>query len=498
MGVRSSGILLHPGSLPCDYGIGDLGPSAYRFADLLETAGQRLWQVLPLNPTEAAHGHSPYFSPSAFAGNPLLISPEVLMTQGLLAGSDIGPLPTQTRRRVAFRDVVPLKRRLLHRACGQFEAKGDTAAFKRFCDENVGWLDDFTLFTVLSERHHPRPWYEWPQPLRDRETGALAAARLTFGEAIRYQKILQFLFFQQWQALKRHCNQRRIRLVGDMPIYVPLESADVWANPGIFKLKADGTPAAVSGVPPDYFSETGQLWGHPVYDWRAIRKTDYGWWIDRMGHHFDLYDITRIDHFRGLVAYWEVPADAKTAINGAWAEAPVTDLFDRLIRRFGPLPVIAEDLGTITADVREVIARYGFPGMRVLLFAFGDDFPHGSFLPHNHVPNCVVYTGTHDNNTVRGWFQAEADRTIRRNLFRYLGREVPLDALHWEMIRLAMISTAETVLVPLQDVLGLGAEARMNRPARGGNNWRWRFAWEDFDPETTARLREMTETYGRG
>jgi 4-alpha-glucanotransferase len=496
MSVRSSGILLHPSSLPTGYGIGDLGPSALRFADFLARTGQRLWQVLPLNPTEGAHGHSPYHSPSAFAGNLLLISPQALVQQGLLPESQKAPSPAWPEQRVAFGRVVRLKQRLMQQACERFGTDGDTADYERFC-LRAGWLDDFALYAVLRSRYHPRPWYEWPRPLRDRHAKALQAARKKFTDPIRFQKIQQYLFFRQWHALKQYCNRRQIRLIGDMPIYVPLDSADVWAHPRCFKLTRSGRPVAVSGVPPDYFSATGQLWGHPVYDWEVLQTQGYGWWIDRMQQHLKMYDLTRIDHFRGLVAYWEVPAGAKTAINGRWVPAPVEDFFDRLTKRFGPLPVIAEDLGIITADVREVIRRYKFPGMRVLLFAFGGDFPNGSFLPHRHEPNCVVYTGTHDNNTIRGWFQKEADRKTKTNLFRYLGQEVPVAELPWKLIRMAMMSTAETVIVPLQDVLGLGSEARMNRPASRRGNWLWRFGWDALNSETADRLRDISETYGR-
>lgn len=496
MSVRSSGILLHPSSLPSAHGIGDLGPAAFRFADILMKTGQRFWQMLPLNPTESVHGHSPYHSPSAFAGNLLLISPQVLVRQGLLPESQKASSPAWPEQRVAFSRVVRFRQRLLRQACDRFGTDGDSSAYERFC-RRAGWLDDFSLYAVLRSHYHPRPWFEWPRPLRDRQPKALQAARQKFRDRIRYQKILQYLFFHQWHELRQYCNHRQIRLIGDMPIYVPFDSADVWAHPQCFKLTSSGRPVAVSGVPPDYFSATGQLWGHPVYDWKVLQEEGYGWWIDRMQHHLLLYDLTRIDHFRGLVAYWEVPARAKTAVKGRWVPVPAQDFFDRLNKRFGRLPVIAEDLGTITADVREVIRSYGFPGMRVLLFAFGDDFPHGSFLPHRHEPNCVVYTGTHDNNTIRGWFEQEADRKTKRNLVRYLGRDVPVEELHWEFIRLAMMSTAETVIVPLQDVLGLGSEARMNRPARRRGNWRWRFTWDALDSETTDRLRDMTETYGR-
>jgi 4-alpha-glucanotransferase len=496
MSVRSSGILLHPTSLPSACGIGDLGPSAYRFADFLVMTGQRLWQMLPLNPTESVYGHSPYHSPSAFAGNPLLISPESLVRQGLLRQSESDTVRRWSEQKVAFSRVVRFKQRLLERVCERFGTEGDTADYERFCHK-ADWLDDFALYMALRSHYHSRIWPEWPRSLRERRPKALQAARQTFKDPIRNQKILQYLFFQQWFTLKRYCNRRQIRLIGDMPIYVPLDSADVWAHPQCFKLTRSGRPTAVSGVPPDYFSATGQLWGHPVYDWKRLQEKKYGWWVDRMQHHLKLYDLTRIDHFRGLVAYWEVPARAKTAVNGRWVPVPAEEFLDRLVKRFGRLPVIAEDLGTITADVREVINHYGFPGMRVLLFAFGGDFPNGSFLPHRHVPNCVVYTGTHDNNTIRGWFEKEADPKTKTNLFRYLGREVPVEELHWELIRMAMMSTAETVIVPLQDVLGLGSKARMNRPASRRGNWLWRFGWDMLGSETTDRLRDITETYGR-
>lgn len=496
MSVRSSGILLHLSSLPSGYGIGDLGPSAFRFADFLAKTGQRFWQLLPLNPTEGAHGHSPYHSPSAFAGNLLLISPQALVQQGMLQESETQSGKPWPEQRVAFGRVVRSRQRLLQQACERFGTDGDTVDYERFCRRS-DWLDDFALYAVLRSHYHPRPWFEWPRPLRDRQPKALQTARQKFRNQIRCQKILQYLFFQQWHDLKQYCNRRQIRLIGDMPIYVPLDSADVWTHPQCFKLTRSGRPTAVSGVPPDYFSATGQLWGHPVYDWEVLQTQGYGWWIDRMQQYLRMYDITRIDHFRGLVAAWEVPAGAKTAVKGHWVPAPVEDFLDRLTKRFGPLPVIAEDLGIITADVREVIRRYKFPGMRVLLFAFGGDFPNSSFLPHLHEPNCVVYTGTHDNNTIRGWFEKEADSKTKTNLFRYLGREVPVEELHWELIRMAMMSTAETVIVPLQDVLGLGSEARMNRPASRRGNWLWRFGWDTLGSETTDRLRDITETYGR-
>ena len=497
MSLRSSGILLHPTSLPSPFGIGDLGPSAFRFADFLAAAGQCLWQMLPINPTGGDHGHSPYTSTSAFAGNPLLISPEGLAAEGLLHASEIRPFRGGPEGRVAFDRASDAKRRLLGLAVERFGAAGDAEAYDRFCRHNA-WLDDFALFAALRGHYRGRSWRGWPPALRDRRPEALAEAARTFGAPVRFEKIVQYLFFRQWFALRRYCNDLQIRIIGDLPIYVPLDSADVWSHPHLFQLDAAGRPRVLSGVPPDYFSATGQLWGHPLYDWPALQRRDYGWWVDRMKHHLRLYDFTRIDHFRGLVAYWEVPAGAPDAVKGRWAEVPVYDFFDRLMRLLGPLPVIAEDLGIITADVREVIRHYGFPGMRVLQFAFGDDFPHGAFLPHRHVRNCVVYTGTHDNNTARGWLEEEAGPAERTNLFCYLGREVTARALPWELIRLALMSRADKAVFPLQDVLQLGSEARMNRPSQAGGNWLWRFAWDDLASGVGDRLGDMTACYGRG
>ncbi|MEJ2638018.1 MAG: 4-alpha-glucanotransferase [Desulfosarcinaceae bacterium] len=496
MSVRSSGILLHPSSLPSEFGIGDLGPSAFQFAEFLMETGQRRWQMLPLCPTEAQHGQSPYHSRSAFAGNTLLISPEVLVRQGFLKAGETKPYPDADSASIDFGRAAALKLGLLTKACERFETRVSSAAYQRFCRRSP-WLDDFALYQVLREGPLARPWYRWPPPLRDRDPKALRQARRRFARPIAFQKKLQYLFFQQWFALKRFCNRRQIHLIGDMPIYVPLDSVDVWVHPQYFKLDSEGRPLWVSGVPPDYFSATGQLWGHPVYDWQRLQAAHYDWWFERVRHAIAIFDLIRIDHFRGLVAFWEVPAGDETAEHGRWVPAPARDFLTRLIKRFGPLPVIAEDLGTITADVRELTRRFELPGMRVLQFAFGDDFPDSPFLPHRHPVNCVAYTGTHDNNTLQGWFAEEADPLMRRNLFRYIGREVAAGQLHWEMIRLALMSPAATAIVPLQDVMGLDARARMNRPASREGNWRWRLQWHRLDPETADRLREMTATYGR-
>jgi 4-alpha-glucanotransferase len=498
MTVRTSGILLHPTCLPGEFGIGDLGPAAYRFADFMLNTRQRIWQMLPLNPTLPEFGNSPYHSVSCFAGNPLLISPTRMIADGYLAESDLPSTPDFTRQRVDFAAVIRFKTALYEKAFRRFSSRPSSRgdAYDRFCRARE-WLDDYALFICLRDRFGRESWTEWPKELRNRHPKALAAARRDLKDRIDYCKFVQFVFFQQWRRLKDYCNRRRIRIFGDMPIYPPLDSADVWAYPALFKLNRNRKPFAVSGVPPDYFSDTGQLWGHPVYRWDVMRKNGYRWWLRRMGHQLELFDSIRIDHFRGLVAYWEVPARAQTAVRGKWVPAPAEDFFKQLLKRFGRLPVIAEDLGTITADVRETMRQFGFPGMRVLQFAFGDDFPHGSFLPHRHVRNCVVYTGTHDNNTTRGWFDTEVDSQVKRNLFGYLGKAVPAASVPREMIRLAMMSVAETAIIPMQDILGLGAEARMNRPAGKGANWRWRLAADTLTEEAIGYLRDATEIYGR-
>lgn len=495
MGIRTSGILLHPTCLPGAFGIGDLGPGAYRFADLLAETNQQYWQILPITFTDADHGHSPYHSLSAFAGDPLWISPRLLVKGGWLKPSALRDAPEFPKDRVDFSQVRAFKMPLLEKAFARFEAGKEKEAVIRFA-RKTPWLSDFALFRVLT-RHFGRPWSDWPITVRDRRSEALKTVRQRFDRLLWREAFFQYLFFQQWEALKRYCNRQGVQFIGDMPIYLPFHSAEVWANPYLYKLTEDRLPIRVSGVPPDYFSAAGQLWGHPVYDWEALSKTGFDWWIQRMAHNLRLFDRIRIDHFRGWVACWEVPGNAQTAVDGTWAPVPGDRLLDTLFRRFGCLPLIAEDLGTITADVRETMARFHLPGMRVLLFAFGEDFPHGAFLPHNHVHNCVVYTGTHDNNTVQGWFASEAGNQERSNLSRYLGHRPKAQEVHWEMIRLTMASVADTAIIPLQDLLGLDEHARMNCPAGAEGNWQWR-APESLLPEAVAgRLAEMTRTYGR-
>lgn len=494
---RGSGILLHLTSLPSPFGIGDMGPSAYRFADFLEETKQSFWQILPLNPTESIHYHSPYTSTSAFAGNPLLISPEFLFKDDLLCQSDLKSVPEFPMEKVDYQQALDYKAGLWSRAFGRFASKGKNDEYDRFCLEHSPWLDDFALFTALKAHFGGKAWSEWPQGLRDRDPEALQAARRELSDAVRMTKFLQFVFFKQWTPLKNYCNRKGIQIIGDIPIYVDYDSSDLWVHPEFFKLDDSKKPDVVAGVPPDYFSATGQLWGNPVYRWEEMKASGYSWWIQRIAHNLKLFDLVRIDHFRGLVAYWEVSAMEKTAVNGKWVEAPAMDFLNQLAKRFPHCPIIAEDLGIITPDVREVMNHFELTGMKVLLFAFGDDLSTNPYLPHNLPKNCVAYTGTHDNNTIKGWFEKEATPEDKRRLFRYLGREVPVKELPQELIRLLMMSVANTVIFPLQDILGLGGEARMNRPATGQGNWEYRLLPEGLTPAVAEKLRETTEIYGR-
>ena len=496
---RASSILLHITSIPSSFGVGDMGPQARRFLDFLSQTRQSYWQVLPLNPTDAACGNSPYSSPSAFAGNPLLISLEKMVTDGLLAETALGAVPDFPRERVDFLSVMRFKQALFRRSYERFlsDRTRHECAFDRFLTENAHWLEEYALFAALKEDFGGRSWSEWPHELRHRHPQALKDARNRLAERIGLEKFLQYVFFGQWQALKKECNRRGIQIIGDLPFYVNFDSAEVWAHPHFFKLTDDKRPALVAGVPPDYFSKTGQLWGNPVYNWDVLRERGYDWWLQRVEHNLRLFDLVRIDHFRGFAQYWEIRAGENTAVNGRWVDGPKEAFFDAMLRRFPYLPIIAEDLGHITPDVRELIQRYDLPGMRVLLFAFSWDLPTGLYAPHNHVKNCVVYTGTHDNNTVRGWFEHEATPEDKERLFRYVGRRVSVEEVHWEFIGLAMRSVANVVIFPMQDILGLGQEAQMNRPSTVDGNWGWRLFPEQLTEPLARRLRDMTEICGR-
>jgi 4-alpha-glucanotransferase len=498
MNKRGSGILLHLTSLPSAFGTGDLGPWAYRFADFLAESRQRYWQCLPLNPTDTKSGSSPYHSTSAFAFNPLLISPELLVQEGLLAREDLDPRPAFPAEKVDYEAVTTYKERLFSEAFDRFAKSVMQEDYRQFCEVNRSWLDDFALFTALKDHYGGKAWCDWPEEYRDRRWEALRPVSGLVSKSMEKVKFLQYIFFKQWLNLKAYCNRRGIHIFGDIPMYVIHDSTDVWVHPEIFNLDSvTRNPLTVAGVPPDYFSKTGQLWGNPVYRWDALKEQHYEWWIRRIAHNLTLFDLVRMDHFRGFVSYWEVPSDEKVAVNGRWVEAPARDFFTELTERFSRLPVIAEDLGTITPDVRKIMDHFGFPGMKVLLFAFGPDLPTNLYAPHNHREESVVYTGTHDNNTARGWFGEEASCEDKKRLSFYLGKEATEENVHWELIRLAMMSVSRMSVFPMQDILGLGEEARMNRPASNHGNWTWRLAPHHLTPSLSLKLSEMTEIYGR-
>ena len=492
---RASGILLHITSLPVPFGIGDFGPAAYRFADFLARSGQSYWQILPLNPPTM---DSPYSTLSAFAGNPLLISPELLYHDGLLTKKQPGPERSLPETYVDFAGVISYKTKLLNFAYEQFRDMPTDPHYEFFCERNKYWLDDYATFIAFGRHFGTGQWNNWPKPLRDRNKNAIDDITQRLCDDINREKFLQYLFFKQWSALKYYCNQRGIKIIGDIPIYLVFDSADVWSNPGIFKLTKAKSPFVVSGTPPDYFSKTGQLWRTPVYDWPVLKKTGYKWWFQRIKHNLKLFDVVRLDHFRAFVAYWQVPAHHKTAAKGKWVKAPGSDFFKKLFKQIPNCPIVAEDLGHITDDVTALIEKFHLPGMRIIQYAFDGDPEQNSHHPANHIKNCIVYTGTHDNNTIKGWFTNEATRQQKKNLFRYLGQKIPTSKIHWRLIQLAFDSVANTAIIPMQDVLGLDEKARMNRPAAMKANWSWRLTKNQITPEITTRLRNLTKIYGRG
>lgn len=491
--ARSAGILLHPTSLPGPYGIGDLGSAAYGWVEALVRAGQKWWQILPLGPT--GYGDSPYQCFSAFAGNPNLISPDALVQEGLLHRDDLAGRNFPAER-VDYGAVIDFKDRLLNRAWTNFQggaAPHLRQSFEGFCQREAGWLEDFSLFMALKEAHGGKSWLEWDRTLVLREPEALDQARRALAGPAAAQRFRQFLFFRQWRDLKQFANDKGIRLIGDIPIFVAVDSADVWANPHLFQLDEQRRPRVVAGVPPDYFSATGQLWGNPLYDWQALKQAGYAWWIARCRSTLEQVDLIRLDHFRGFEAYWEIPAGQVTAEVGRWRKGPGEGLFVALRSALGGLPIIAEDLGLITPEVEALRDGLGLPGMRILQFAFGGA-TENRFLPHNYEHNTVVYTGTHDNDTTRGWYNTitESERHFIR---RYLARDG--SDIAWDLIRLAWASVADYAIVPLQDVLDLGPEARMNFPGKPAGNWTWRIPPDRLTADVLDRLRDLTELYGR-
>jgi len=497
--IRSSGVLLHITSLPSPYGIGDLGPEAYRFAEFLERAGQLYWQILPLSPTSPGSGESPYSSDSAFAGNPLLISPDLLEQDGYLHPGEAQAYKSEPSDTADFELARGCREDLLERAFRRFlHEECSPHGYAEFCSSQAHWLEDYALFRALKAAHGwDVPWTEWPGELKYRDSGCLSACLRDMATAVEREKFRQFLFFSQWQRLRGFCRHKGMHIFGDLPIYVSLDSADVWSRPELFKLDHERKPHVVAGVPPDYFSETGQLWGNPVYDWQRLRETGFAWWLARLERNLELFDMVRIDHFRGLVGYWEVPADAETAQDGWWQAAPGTEFLRAVYRRFPEARIVAEDLGEITADVRETMAHFGLPGMKPIIFGFTSEDPGSTLLPHNIEPLSVAYTGTHDTNTVRGWFEEETSAENRQWLADYLGREVHEESVAAEMIRLGMMSPALLMITPMQDVLGLASHARMNTPATTTGNWSWRVLPDQLSAEAADWLRSVTRTYGR-
>jgi 4-alpha-glucanotransferase len=502
---RASGILLHPTSLPGEFGIGDFGSHAFDFVDFLVESRQTYWQILPLGPT--GYGDSPYQCFSAFAGNTLLISPEKLIEDELLTEKDIDDRPKFENGRADYGGVYEWKNKILPIAYKNFQATTSVdlrGKFETFCQENAPWLDDYALYRAIKASQDQKAWYEWDAPLKLREAGAISLAKDHLYDEIQAQKYYQILFIRQWMALKEYAAEGGIRIAGDVPIFVALDSADVWCNQDKFKLNPDGSPQVVAGVPPDYFSKTGQLWGNPIYNWEAMRRDSFGWWISRVKHTLKTVDVVRIDHFRGFAAAWEVPGEDKTAENGRWVDVPGEELFRAFKQHFGELPFWAEDLGVITPDVEHLRDSFGLPGMRILQFAFGGDSKNHD-LPHNYIRNCVAYTGTHDNDTTVGWWHSQAGAGSTRKAeditrehdfcLQYLNTDG--EEINWDFIRAVWASVADTSIAPMQDILGLGNEARMNLPASDSGNWHWRYNNGDITPELTTRLRKLTELYAR-
>jgi 4-alpha-glucanotransferase len=496
---RSSGLLLHPTSLPGRYGIGDLGEWAYKFVDYLEATGQSIWQVLPLGPT--SYGDSPYQCLSAFAGNPNLISFDKLIEIGWLSSDDLADVPDFPAERVDFGWVIDYHNKMLNLAYRNFKTRASADSksyFNYWCGEQAAWLDDFSLFVAIKNSHSGRPWVMWPEGEALRHPEDIAAAKSALADEIGEQKWRQWVFFAQWGELKAYANGKGIRLVGDIPIFVAHDSSDVWGNPHLYYLDERGNPTVVAGVPPDYFSETGQRWGNPLYRWDVMASEGYAWWISRFRSMLSMVDLIRIDHFRGFEAYWEVPASEATAIKGRWVDGPRQHFFDAVAAALGTLPILAEDLGLITEGVVALRDDNDLPGMKVLHFAFGgDECGDDPFLPHNYITNCIVYTGTHDNNTTVGWWRgSETGKAIRSCVQQYVGHKITKN-IHWELIRLGIGSVAHTFIAPMQDILGLGEASRMNTPGKPAGNWSWRFTPSAFEHKSKDRLARLTKLYSR-
>ncbi|MCF8259143.1 MAG: 4-alpha-glucanotransferase [Melioribacteraceae bacterium] len=494
---RSAGILLHPTSLPGEFGIGDLGQSAYDFVDFLVSARQSLWQVFPLGPT--GYGDSPYQCFSAFAGNPLLISPNLLKDINLLSEDDLNKKPEFNPHHIDYGLVINYKNDLLKKSFENYKTKKDealTAKLEKFISEQKDWLEDYSLFMACKEYHGGKLWTEWDEEIAFRRNNSIAEWRVKLEDAIAYQKFVQFLFFEQWLSVKSYANDKGIKIVGDLPIFIAYDSSDLWANRDLFNVDDKGKLITVAGVPPDYFSKTGQLWGNPLYKWEKMEQNNFEWWHKRFSQMYTLNDIVRIDHFRGFDAYYEIPGDAPTAQTGKWKKAPGEKLFESLKKNLGEVPIIAEDLGVITDSVEALRDKFGFPGMKILQFAFGAEGDK-KFLPHNYIPNCVVYSGSHDNDTTKGFF--DKAKTEDREIYEWAQKYLNYygDDMCYAVIKLAYSSTADMVVIPMQDALNLGTEARMNFPGKLGGNWCWRFTWDQVYENLANDFKDMTIMYQR-
>ena len=496
---RRSGVLLHITSLPSPNGIGNLGPAAYKFADFMQRSGLTYWQILPLNPVDEGSGFSPYSGLSAFAGNPLIISPELLVRDRLLTNSDIKHKKKYTSDKVEFTAVVPQIKSWLNLAYQKFtrsRSKRLKDSYEQFCLYEADWLDDFADYSAFRKHFKGKSWDQWPNDIKSRDALALDDLRNKLHLTVNQIKFEQFIFFRQWNALKAYCQKKGVKFLGDIPFYVGYDSADVWAHQDIFKLKKNKLPKVVAGVPPDYFSKTGQLWGMPVFDWKQLKKKNYHWWMHRINHNLAMFDLVRLDHFRAFSAFWEVKASEKTAINGKWKDGPQDEFFKKLKKKHKQVPIIAEDLGDIDQPVRNLMKDFGLPGMKVLHFAFGVDMPKSGYIPHHHEPNSIVYTGTHDNNTTKGWFK-RLRIADRKRVAQYLQQDVSVENAAYLLSGLAMQSVCQLCVIPMQDFLNLGEEAIMNRPSTPTGNWLWRMKQDAITALLTRQIKTMNQVYDR-